>query len=171
MIGWSLPPAGWCSVNTDGSVILASQSSTAGGVVRDDQGRFLGAFTMNLGGGSITRAELMGMLQGLKRAWELDVKKVVLLTDSKAAIELLDSAASSHPHYRLVVQVRQMIQREWEVRVEHTFREGNVVADFLASTGHSLPLGLHLVSIPSPQLNYWLLFDLVGSQTPRLVPL
>ncbi|CAI0616095.1 unnamed protein product [Linum tenue] len=58
----------------------------AGGVVRDDQGHFLGAFVMNLGGGSITHVELMGILQGLRCAWELGVRKILLQTDSRAAI-------------------------------------------------------------------------------------
>ncbi|CAI0418218.1 unnamed protein product [Linum tenue] len=168
-VGWEFPPAGWSCINTDGSVALASQSATAGGVVRDDHGRFLGAFVMNLGGGTITRAELMGIRQGLQVAWDLGVRKAVLRSDSKSAVELIASATTSSPHFQLVSQVRRLINQEWEVRVEHTYREGNVVADYLASTGYNLLVGVHIVSVPSPMMQHWLLFDLVGSVTPRLI--
>ncbi|CAI0401383.1 unnamed protein product [Linum tenue] len=169
-VGWNRPQPGWSCVNTDGSVELASQSSTAGGVVRDDQGHFLGAFAMNLGGGSITRAELMGILQGLRCAWELGVRKVLLQTDSQAAIRIIEAATNTHPHYHIVLQVRRMVQCNWEVRIEHIYRESNMVADFLASTGHDLLVEIHPILAPDLRLHYWLLFDLVGSQTPRLVP-
>ncbi|CAL1398472.1 unnamed protein product [Linum trigynum] len=36
MISWKLPPEGWACINTDGLVILALQSCTAGSVIRDD---------------------------------------------------------------------------------------------------------------------------------------
>ncbi|CAI0542875.1 unnamed protein product [Linum tenue] len=111
----------------------------------------------------------MGIIQGLQCAWELGVRKAVLQTDSKAAVELISSASSLHPHYQLVLQVRRLRERQWETEIEHVFREGNVAADFLASTGHSLPLGVHLISIPSPLLNFWLLYDLEGNQSPRLI--
>ncbi|CAI0418219.1 unnamed protein product [Linum tenue] len=124
---------------------------------------------MNLGGGTITRAELMGIRQGLQVAWDLGVRKAVLRSDSKSAVELIASATTSSPHFQLVSQVRRLINQEWEVRVEHTYREGNVVADYLASTGYNLLVGVHIVSVPSPMMQHWLLFDLVGSVTPRLI--
>ncbi|CAI0551170.1 unnamed protein product [Linum tenue] len=68
-----------------------------------------------------------------------------------------------------LAKVRRMIQRNWEVRIEHIYREGNVVADFLASTGHALQVGSHPILVPDQRLQHWLLFDLVGSQTSRLI--
>ncbi|CAI0376683.1 unnamed protein product [Linum tenue] len=170
MIGWEPPEPGWCCANTDGSVILPIQSSTAGGIIRDEAGRFREAFSMNLGGGSITHAELMGVLQGLKCAWNLGIRKLELRTDSRTALALVTTAAPRHPHYRSVIQICRMLERDWEVRLKHTFREGNVVANFLAATEHHRPLGTHLIGSPCPELCHWLMYDLVGSQTPRLVP-
>ncbi|CAL1407446.1 unnamed protein product [Linum trigynum] len=54
--------------------------------------------------------------------------------DSRAAIQIIEAATNTHPHYHIVLQLRRMMQRNWEVRIEHIYREGNIVADFLAST-------------------------------------
>ncbi|CAL1401576.1 unnamed protein product [Linum trigynum] len=147
-MGWWRPPQHGCyCVNTDGSVSLSMQSSPAGGVVRDESSRFLGGFTMNLGGGSITRAELMGMFHGLRCVW-LGVHKLKLHIDSRTALELVEMAMQFHPHYQLVLQIQRMLERGWEVWMGHIFKEGNVVVDFLASTGHLKPLDIHLVLSP-----------------------
>ncbi|CAL1402632.1 unnamed protein product [Linum trigynum] len=113
---------------------------------------------MDLGGGSITRADLLGMLQGLHCAWEMGIRKAILQTDSKTTIQLLESAATTHPHFTVVSELRQLLQKDWHVRIEHV-REGNAVADYLASIGHSRSLGVHIFLQPSSMLNYWLLFD------------
>ncbi|CAN1181257.1 hypothetical protein LINPERHAP2_LOCUS35279 [Linum perenne] len=49
-------PSGWVTLNTDGSVDRRGSKATAGGLVRDHEGKFLTALTMNLGACSITRA-------------------------------------------------------------------------------------------------------------------
>ncbi|CAI0434846.1 unnamed protein product [Linum tenue] len=110
------------------------------------------------------------MAQGLRCAWEVGIRKAILQTDSKIAIHLLESAATTHPHFTTVSEIRHLLQRDWQVRIEHVFREGNVVADYLASTGHSSSPGVHIINQPSSMLNYWLLFDQLGVETPRFVP-
>ncbi|CAI0475113.1 unnamed protein product [Linum tenue] len=58
----------------------------------------------------------------------------------------------------VVSEIRRILQRDWQVRIEHVFREGNAVADFLASTGHSIPPGVHIINQPSSMLNYCFFF-------------
>ncbi|KAJ1387637.1 Ribosomal protein S5 domain 2-type fold, partial [Sesbania bispinosa] len=47
---------------------------------------------------------------------------------------------------------KQMIhlwkQKHWNVMFSHTFREGNRIADWLANSAHSRPLGLHILPTP-----------------------
>ncbi|CAI0436181.1 unnamed protein product [Linum tenue] len=148
---------------------LSPASTSCGGVVRGDDGRFIKAFTANLGGGSITRAELAGIAHGLRFAWEEGIRKVVLQTDSCTARTLIEKATPQHPHYSCVAEIRQWLARHWLVRIEHVFREANFVADHLASIGHSVPIGVHAIHNPSNTLLYWLYFDTLGIQTPRFV--
>ena len=47
-----------------------------------------------------------------------------------------------------VRRINHRIQRDWDVRVMHIFREAKRVADCLAALGHSFPLGLHFYCVP-----------------------
>ncbi|CAI0375604.1 unnamed protein product [Linum tenue] len=69
--------------------MLAHKSTAAGGVLKGCDGRFIKAFDVNLGGGSITHAELRGIAHGLRIAWDEGLRKVLLQTDSTTAISLL----------------------------------------------------------------------------------
>ncbi|CAL1401621.1 unnamed protein product [Linum trigynum] len=169
LIGWKRSLSGWFCLNTDGSVTGGQVITAAGGVIRNDEGRFVKAFSTNLVGGSITHTEMVGIVIGLQLAWEEGCQKVLVQTDSAMAVQLLQEATPGHPHYVQVSAIRDLLAREWEVHVGHIFREGNVVADYLASVGHALPAGVHVFKNPSSMLSNWLYFDTLGIQTPRLV--
>ncbi|CAN1179533.1 hypothetical protein LINPERHAP1_LOCUS37949 [Linum perenne] len=64
-IAWDPGPPDWLVLNTDGSVITSSGTAAAGGLVRDEWGRCLLAFSSKVGSCSITRAELRGIATGL----------------------------------------------------------------------------------------------------------
>ena len=49
LIGWDLPPKGWYEINSDGTMKTSSGISSAGGLLRDDQGRWMAGFAVNLG--------------------------------------------------------------------------------------------------------------------------
>ncbi|CAN1756352.1 hypothetical protein LINPERHAP1_LOCUS6110 [Linum perenne] len=50
----------------DGSLYVNRSRAAAGGVIQDDNGRFIIAFAVNLGTCSIMRAELRGIIEGMK---------------------------------------------------------------------------------------------------------
>ncbi|CAN1801882.1 Putative ribonuclease H protein At1g65750 [Linum perenne] len=125
---------------------------------------------MNLGSCSITRAEMRGAIEGLKRTWEAGFRRVVLKMDSKAVISLLTSAdMSTHQHSVEKLEFQELIRRDWEIQVEHTFREGNQTADFLASLGYGYPFGSHTVLSSDSRLGYFLRLDCLGIAEPRSV--
>ncbi|CAN1788686.1 Cytochrome c-type biogenesis protein CcmE homolog, mitochondrial [Linum perenne] len=98
------------------------------------EGRLLLAFTMNLGCCSITRAELRGAIEGLSRTWDAGFRKVVLQVDSKTAISLMTSGKETTHHHGLEsIKLHDLLNRDWTVKVLHTYREGNHAADFLAN--------------------------------------
>ncbi|CAA0818851.1 Polynucleotidyl transferase- ribonuclease H-like superfamily protein [Striga hermonthica] len=82
LIRWEAPVDGTFKVNTDGCFISTSGMATAGGLVRDAGGRWIGVFTMNIGYCLITRAELWGLFQGLLLAWDLGCRKVIVEVDN-----------------------------------------------------------------------------------------
>ncbi|CAN1181985.1 Putative ribonuclease H protein At1g65750 [Linum perenne] len=136
-IVWDPGPEDWVTVNTDGSVINQSGNASAGGLIRDHLGHCFLAFSANIGKCSITRAELRGILQGLEFTWSSGYKKVRLQTDSQSAARLiLAEDPPLHQHASEVLAIRELLHRNWQVEIQHIFREGNGATDFLANMGH-----------------------------------
>ncbi|CAN0913813.1 hypothetical protein LINGRAHAP2_LOCUS28168 [Linum grandiflorum] len=60
-----------------------------------------------------------------------------------------------------------MLDRNWVVKVEHLYREGNQSTDNLAGHDHSLPIGVRFILVSDPTLSMHILYDLFG--VPNLV--
>ncbi|CAN0855098.1 Putative ribonuclease H protein At1g65750, partial [Linum grandiflorum] len=74
-----------------------------------------------------------------------------------------------HQHASLVLQLQQLLRREWEVKLFHVYREGNCLADHLVGRGHGLPLGTHPVDVSDPAVASLIAYDRLRSSQPRLV--
>ncbi|CAN1824594.1 Putative ribonuclease H protein At1g65750 [Linum perenne] len=59
------------------------------GLLRDNHGRCLQTYAMNLGKCSITRAEIRGALKGIKRAWMAGYRRLEVQLDSQVAVAIL----------------------------------------------------------------------------------
>ncbi|CAN1800851.1 Putative ribonuclease H protein At1g65750 [Linum perenne] len=125
---------------------------------------------MNIGACSITRAEMRGAIEGLHRVWEAGHRNVVLRMDSRTAITLLmDGDISTNQHAMETLQFQELMGRDWNLRIEHTYREGNQAADFLAGIGYGYPHVSHNVDLSDSRLGYFLRLDLLGVGQPRSV--
>ncbi|CAN1166165.1 Putative ribonuclease H protein At1g65750 [Linum perenne] len=125
---------------------------------------------MNIGACSITRAEMRGAIEGLHQSWEAGHRNVVLRMDSRSAIALLTNGdRSTNQHAMETLQFQELVGRDWNVLIEHTYREGNHAADFLAGIGYGYPLGSHSVVLSDSRLGYFLRLDLFGVGQPRSV--
>ncbi|CAN1786317.1 Putative ribonuclease H protein At1g65750 [Linum perenne] len=170
MIGWRPADDGWCTLNSDGSLYTRPNRAAVGGLIRDHEGRLISSFAANLGACSIIRAELRGIVEGMRLAWDKGVQKLCIQSDSKAAVSILSNVDNlDHRHASLVEKFQALKNRDWEVSINHIFREANNAADYLAKLGHDLALGTHVFLYPDSNLLYWLSFDLVGSCLPRFI--
>ncbi|CAN1776729.1 Putative ribonuclease H protein At1g65750 [Linum perenne] len=170
LIGWRPAEEGWCSLNSDGSLYRDPTSAAAGGVIRDSNGNFITAFSANLGVCSIMRSELRAIVEGMKLAWSKGIRRLRIQTDSKAAVAMLSKPNNvNSQHANLIEQFYELSSRDWQISVQHIYREANCAADHLASLGHAFDLGIHVFDFPVVSLQYWLRFDLVGSCTSRSV--
>ncbi|CAN1186628.1 hypothetical protein LINPERHAP2_LOCUS38221 [Linum perenne] len=78
-------------------------------------------------------------------AWDMGFRKVHLQPDSMAAITaILGDLEEDSRHGRTLESIFEIRNRNCEVSISHTFREGNRVADLLAHHGHSLDFGFHV---------------------------
>ncbi|CAN1178093.1 Putative ribonuclease H protein At1g65750 [Linum perenne] len=105
----------------------------------------------------------------MKLAWDLGIRKLLIQSDSEAAVAILRREDTNHQHAILVSEFMELRSRSWDISITHVFREANCGADYLANLGHSYCFGLHLFSQPDSTLAHWLRFDLIGVASPRVI--
>ncbi|CAN1336882.1 Putative ribonuclease H protein At1g65750, partial [Linum perenne] len=169
-IAWRPGDEGWFTFNTVGSRISHSGATAIRGIIRDSMGNLVRAFCANVGNCSITRAELRAIVEGLKLAWSLGIKKVAIQSYLAAAVAMLQMGGRPlHKHSALVTEFQALRARQWEVSIVHIFREANCSVDYMANLGHSFWFGFHVFDYPIFSLAQWLRYNLVGVALPRVV--
>jgi hypothetical protein len=110
---------------------------------------------------------------GLILAHQLNIKKIIIELDAKAVLDLVHLAnftsISHHPYGALITDCRSLIQDFEEANLQHTFREGNAIADLLAKAGKSLLCPFVLFDDPPLFAVSQVLADCRGVKYPRLV--
>ncbi|CAN1782631.1 Putative ribonuclease H protein At1g65750, partial [Linum perenne] len=109
LIGWRPTNEGWFSLNSDGSLYTQRHQAAAGGLIRDSGGRFITSYAANLGSCSIMRAELRDIIEGIRIAWDMRIRKLCIQTDSRAVVTIIEEKESrSHRHSSLVEQFQDL---------------------------------------------------------------
>jgi ribonuclease HI len=100
----------------------------------------------------------MVVYHGLVLAWGLCIKELLCYSDSKTVIKLIYDLVNAWHHYAaIILNIKDLLARDWRVKVVHTLREGNVCADFLAKPGaHNLEVFSPIV-VPHAGMNLLLL--------------
>ncbi|KAJ1433423.1 Ribonuclease H domain [Sesbania bispinosa] len=158
---WVPPPAGCFKINVDGSFYPNSLHMGFGGVIRDSDCKWVLGFNGFAGLGDILSAELFAILHGLTIAWDKGLFKVILESDSLEAIEILQLGLldSSSPHLGVVFRIKEVLSRQWNVKLLHISREINKPADALAKAGAFCADPLVLLSEPPPEVDSLILLD------------
>ncbi|KAL6124174.1 hypothetical protein ACLB2K_076689 [Fragaria x ananassa] len=131
------PRSDWVKVNTDGVWRKGLGVSGYGGVFKNHQGRFIGAFSSSLDIPSSVAAKVMAVIKAIELAWISDWKYVWLEVDSQIVLDLLRSPMSAP--LQLHVLWKNCLYRisMMDFRCSHIYREGNQIANALASFGIS----------------------------------
>ncbi|KAF7838891.1 ribonuclease H [Senna tora] len=172
-IRWLPPEAGWVKVNVDGACSSKGRDhghAACGGVVRDENGNYMVGFLKNLGSCSPIQAELWGVHSGLSTAWLHGFRRVIIEVDSMVVCGMMQGLLSdSHPCAALVRQIHGFLGKDWEVRVQHTYREGNHVADAMARAAYQSGKDLSFVTNPPVDVAAAMISDMSGSVSVRAV--
>ncbi|KAL9438890.1 hypothetical protein AB3S75_024539 [Citrus x aurantiifolia] len=116
-------------------------------------------------------AELWGLVQGLRIAWEAGIKRLLVEVDSLCVIQMISKQVIvPNEFYALVAAVRKLAGRNWQISIIHIYREANSAADFMANMVHSLHHGIYLFSSPPMGIYSIIAQDLFGVTQPRLIP-
>ena len=107
----------------------------------------------------------------MRLAREKGYRKLIVYVDSLVVAGMLkDNMLCSAGHNTLVQQCRRILQLpDWEVKVNHCFRETNRVADALANLGIGLNCEFIYFNEPPSEVSSSLFADRVGAKYPRLI--
>ncbi|KAK9045415.1 hypothetical protein V6N11_059295 [Hibiscus sabdariffa] len=114
---WVAPSVGWWKVNTDGSHIPVCGLAACGGVIKDCCDMWIRGFSKSIGRCTILEAELWGIHIGLEMAWSLGCRKLIVESDSKDAIRIVQQIHGCCGVNSLVLHIRKALQRPWKVVV------------------------------------------------------
>ncbi|KAH1037950.1 hypothetical protein J1N35_039693 [Gossypium stocksii] len=90
-----------------------------------------------------TRIGALGLLDGLKLAWNLGAKRLQVEGDSKVAMEMA-SDRTVEGVSSIVKEIRDLLDQDLLIEFKHIFSESNFAADFMAKMAVSLAVGLHV---------------------------
>ncbi|GAU48830.1 hypothetical protein TSUD_190600 [Trifolium subterraneum] len=160
LVTWTKPAEGTVCLNVDGSLLKATNTAGYGGLIRDSNGVFLSGFYGTATVQSILFAELMAVLHGLQICWESGFRRITCFSDSLQIVNLIRDGVSAHHRFsNEVFIIHQLLAKDWEVVIGHTFREGNACADVLAKMGAASDSTLVTISTPPCDLSMPLLAD------------
>ncbi|KAE8695417.1 hypothetical protein F3Y22_tig00110716pilonHSYRG00263 [Hibiscus syriacus] len=118
-------------LNTDGGANPRTIEATGGRVLKDSNGRRKVGFHRHIERCSTFQAEVWALYDGLMLAWNSVLQNVEVEIDNKEAVDTLNDAPLKH-ETALIRRVRELLQRQWNVKLSYVSREGNEVADAMA---------------------------------------
>lgn len=139
---WCPLDAGWMKCNVDGTSKDSGHAAGCGGVVRYSTGKWIFGFRMYIDRLDALSAEMWSIWKGLDLAWNRGCRRVALESDSKEALSLIRRRdQKNHPLEALIQKIREILRRDWEVKLEHGLREGNMVTNHLVSSAVDMEHG------------------------------
>ncbi|KAF7815339.1 reverse transcriptase [Senna tora] len=126
-----------------------SEVSTYDWLARNENGNWLFGFAKHLLKGCVDHVEIWSIFFGIITGWEKGFKHVVVESDNRNVINLICNGYDGpHPLRNILSRIRELLNRDWHVKIKHVFREGNMVADCLARYAHSIPPGFLMFNSP-----------------------
>ncbi|KAK9926537.1 hypothetical protein M0R45_023762 [Rubus argutus] len=132
---WNPPPIDYIKVNCDAAWNSTTCRAGLGSVIRDSTSSLLGGLARPTSCGSALIAESKAILEGVKLAKDLEVRKLVVETDSKVIIDNLRNPSTSED-WRIcpiIRSIRKLSSSFSDIRWEWIPREANRAAHIAAS--------------------------------------
>lgn len=147
---WKAPPEGFIRLDTDGSVNHHRQAA-CGGIIRNSLGEWIVGFQQKLGFLPSTSAEVHGILSGLRLCKQQGFTKIIAVTDSLEAYQLImKTGGFNHPLRQELNEIRDHLYSDWDMDFHYEPRETIKCADFLATTAHGILDEMVIYTTPPP---------------------
>lgn len=135
MVIWSKPPIGWIKLNVDGFCRGNPRPCGGGVALQDAQGIFRAIFSKKFHDCTNNGVELKALLIGVKLCKQLGFQHAITETNSKLVVEWITKQSCSAWYLWDYWDGLQVKFQEIEFTINHTFREGNQIVDFLSKKG------------------------------------
>ncbi|XP_060182106.1 uncharacterized protein LOC132611743 [Lycium barbarum] len=132
---WRPPDSGWIKCNTDGASRGNPGRSSWGFCLRNTSGDlvFAQSHEMRYGNYTNTQAEAEAIMQALKYTKRMNIQQMIVETDSMIMKNVMERKWQVPWQIINVMEEIWRIMGERTVVVNHIFREGNKLADFLTN--------------------------------------
>ena len=148
MVRWNTPNEGKYKLNTDGSALQESGKIGGGGILRDQQGKLIYAFSVPFVFGTNNIAELKAALYGLEWCEQHGYKCIELEVDSELVCKWINKIINTPWRCQQLVQdILHIGSKMKDFQCQHIYREANTIADLLAKFSHTLDITHHFYTI------------------------
>ena len=168
---WSKPASGWVKLNTDGSSLGNSGLAGGGGLIRDEEGKWITGFACKIGKTTSFIVELWALHDGLNVCINHRFAAVEVELDAKAIIDALANLSYTNIFVSsLMDDCRLLITQIPQICFRHCYCEANRCADALARLGGSQVYDFVNFVCPPEDLVQLLDSDLHGLYLNRMCP-
>lgn len=133
IVRWIPPPNNWLKCNTDGASRGNPGPSSAAFCIRDHEGNLVVAKGFRLPDTTNLIAEARAIRESLQYCKENGLEQIIIESDSLAMIQFLEGNWAIPWSVVTDINYIQSLRRNFLVRVQHSFREGNTLADYFAN--------------------------------------
>ena len=127
------PPMGWIKGNFDGATKGNLKKARCGGIIRDHLGNAIDAIAIPIGISTSHRAEAIIALYTMRLAVKTGNKCLWMEGDSLNIINMLnDKTPSTWTIEDSIMEIKTLPTNFEKVIFSHSYREGNVIADWIA---------------------------------------
>jgi ribonuclease HI len=146
---WHPPLTNWLKCNIDGASSGNPGNAACGGIFRNHNSEFVYGFSEPLGDATSYIAEMCGVIRAIEIAFQNHWGNLWLETNSSCVV-----AAFNNPNKPVAWSLRNRwknalhMTTHMNFMVSHIYREGNQVADLLATHGLSLPSIVYWNTLP-----------------------
>ncbi|MBA0562559.1 hypothetical protein Golob_007594, partial [Gossypium lobatum] len=124
-------------------------SAVAGGVVRNQKGKWIIGYNRFLGSCSLFKAELWGILDGLNLLIDCGLDNVMIHSNSIEVVMAIQESSIGGSNTALIRRILQLLSQTSHWNIYNIPREENQEADNLARLAHSGRQGLRMFGKPS----------------------
>lgn len=127
------PPVGVVKIHVDGATSVERRMAGIGCVIRNHERAWIGGEERCVGRVGAFTAELYAILFGLKWALDMRIRRMIVESDSKQAVELLlGSTEGSNEGWVIIDSCMELLSRDWVSELNHIPRGDNKAADWVA---------------------------------------